>query len=274
MVPKTQWGRLFTIFYAMSGIAIIGSMIGKIADQVADAHAKALEDMDKKMEDNTIDLMQGGTRDSVSSRLSSLKKSLKAVAPKGALRTIWLPHLPLLVPFLLGAYIEGRDQNWSLVDLLYYATCTISTVGFGDLAPDDPVSRMVAVFFVPMSAFALASILSRYATLAAERRVAEAQQTIVHRGLRMIDLDVMDKDGDGEVSRLEFFEFMLLSMYRVDRGFLNRLHAQFDKLDTDGSGTLDRNDLMAKIQLSEESRQQSPQDNVQNESSYESPRLD
>ena len=109
-----------------------------------------------------------------------------------------LPLYRLTIPFLLGAAFEGRDQNWSFIDTLYFTICTITTVGYGDLSPDDNSSRLFAVFFVPMSAFALASILSKYAAYSAERKIIKAQESVIYRGLRMTDLYIMDKDGDGK----------------------------------------------------------------------------
>eukprot|EP00816_Leptocylindrus_hargravesii_P012000 CAMPEP_0196823176 /NCGR_PEP_ID=MMETSP1362-20130617/86454_1 /TAXON_ID=163516 /ORGANISM="Leptocylindrus danicus, Strain CCMP1856" /LENGTH=427 /DNA_ID=CAMNT_0042202967 /DNA_START=71 /DNA_END=1354 /DNA_ORIENTATION=+ len=273
--PETQWGRLFTSVYAVSGIAIIGTVVGKIGEYVADTQLKALRNSNRKLEENTMNLVQGN------GRISSLKMQPQGSTTAGggaaadtdttaqassspeedesafvAFSKMAMPYLLLIIPFLLGAAFEGRDQNWTFIDTLYYTICTITTVGYGDLSPDDAYSRLFAVFFVPMSAFALASVLSKFAAFSAERKIIKAQESIVYRGLRMSDLDTMDKDGDGEVSKLEFFEFMLLSMDKVDRSFLDRLHSQFESLDKDGNGTLSKNDLVAKVQASEKSRQE------------------
>ena len=213
----------------MSGIAIIGVCIGKIGEQVANAQVKAIKAMDNKLERNTMTLVQGPTLLSRSLEAEGDYESpsvggclnLMQQQGGGLFKTVFLPYMPLLVPFLIGAYFEGRDQNWTFVDILYYATCTITTIGYGDLSPDSGTPRIIAIFFVPMSAFALASMLSKYAALVGERRIIRAQRAILQRGLRMSDLDAMDKDGDGEVSKIEFFEFMLLSMDRVGKGFLD-----------------------------------------------------
>eukprot|EP00814_Leptocylindrus_danicus_P010967 CAMPEP_0116018690 /NCGR_PEP_ID=MMETSP0321-20121206/8795_1 /TAXON_ID=163516 /ORGANISM="Leptocylindrus danicus var. danicus, Strain B650" /LENGTH=433 /DNA_ID=CAMNT_0003489125 /DNA_START=46 /DNA_END=1347 /DNA_ORIENTATION=- len=273
--PETQWGRLFTSVYAVSGIAIIGTVVGKIGEYVADSQLKAMRKSNRKLEENTMNLVQGNGRisslkmqpqgstaasgggaaadtDTTAQASSSPEEDESALV---AFSKIAMPYLLLIIPFLLGAAFEGRDQNWTFIDTLYYTICTITTVGYGDLSPDDAYSRMFAVFFVPMSAFALASVLSKFAAFSAERKIMKTQESIIYRGLRMSDLDMMDKDGDGEVSKLEFFEFMLLSMDKVDRSFLDRLHSQFESLDQDGNGTLSKSDLVAKVQASEQSRQ-------------------
>lgn len=258
--PETQWGRLFTSFYAVSGIALIGTIVGKIGEYVADTQLSALRKRDKKLEENTMSLVQGNGRISTltNPQITEGTDSAQANSEESTLvafSKMALPYFLLIIPFLLGAAFEGRDQNWSFIDTLYFTICTITTVGYGDLSPDDNSSRLFAVFFVPMSAFALASILSKYAAYSAERKIIKAQESVIYRGLRMTDLDIMDKDGDGDVSKLEFFEFMLLSMDKVDKDFLDRLHSQFESLDKDGDGTLSKSDLVAKVQASEQSRE-------------------
>ncbi len=96
-----------------------------------------------------------------------------------------MPYVPLLLPLLRGAYVEGWGQGWTIVDLLYYAPCTMTTVGYGDLVPaSDSISRIATAFIMPASAFALASMLGRYAALSARRRATRVRQAVMDRGLR------------------------------------------------------------------------------------------
>ena len=61
----------------------------------------------------------------------------------------------------------------------------------------------------------------------------------------------MDWDRDGEVSKLDYVEFMLLTLKKVDANLINELHQQFDQLDTNRSGSLTKQDLerLAKKRL-------------------------
>lgn len=55
----------------------------------------------------------------------------------------------VLVVFLLAAgslsfhYLE----NWSFVDSFYFTTSTLLTIGYGDLVPSNPVSKVATVVF-------------------------------------------------------------------------------------------------------------------------------
>ena len=63
--------------------------------------------------------------------------------------------------------------------------------------------------------------------------------------LSQSDLDIMDEDGDGNVSRAEFLEFMLVAMNKVDKHFIDEMRGHFERLDADNTGFLSRGDLIA-----------------------------
>jgi hypothetical protein len=76
------------------------------------------------------------------------------------------------------------------------------------------------------------------------------RQSSFHRRLQMQelsqnDLDIMDEDGDGNVSRAEFLEFMLVAMNKVDKDFIDEMRGHFERLDVDNTGVLSRDDLIA-----------------------------
>ena len=60
---------------------------------------------------------------------------------------------------------------------------------------------------------------------------------------------VMDADDNGQVSREEYVEFMLLEMGLVEKQQLEKLHAQFKRLDVTETGYLDREDLKLLAEL-------------------------
>ena len=85
--------------------------------------------------------------------------------------------------------------------------------------------------------------MGRIANIFVEREIRKANIKLLHREVTLEDLEAMNADGDGEVSPLEFVEHMLLVMNKVDQQLLDELHAQFHRLDADGSGGLQQDDL-------------------------------
>jgi hypothetical protein len=50
----------------------------------------------------------------------------------------------LLVMALLGAVI-GRVEGWPLSEAIYFAYVSGLTIGYGDLVPNEPLSRVLAI---------------------------------------------------------------------------------------------------------------------------------
>ena len=89
----------------------------------------------------------------------------------------------------------------------------------------------------------MSAALGRIANIFVEREIRKANTKFLHREVTLEDLEAMNADGNGDVSPLEFVEHMLLVMNKVDQQLLNDLHAQFERLDADGSGGLQQDDL-------------------------------
>ena len=53
----------------------------------------------------------------------------------------------------------------------------------------------------------------------------------------------MDESKDGKVDLIEYIEYMLVSSGKVEKKFITKIKAHFDKLDKDGSGSLDKEDF-------------------------------
>lgn len=61
------------------------------------------------------------------------------------IRTTW-PILSALVGLMLGfGLVIGHMEGWPLSEGIYFAFVTGLTVGYGDLAPKLPLSRMLSV---------------------------------------------------------------------------------------------------------------------------------
>ena len=84
-----------------------------------------------------------------------------------------------------------------------------------------------------------------------EEEVKRANAKLMSREMTVEDLDELNVDGGEGVSKLEFVEFMLKAMHKVDQSLLDDLHMQFEKMDADRSGILNKSDieLTAKTKL-------------------------
>lgn len=98
--------------------------------------------------------------------------------------------------------------------------------------------------------------LSLVAGYIIDMKQSRFRKEMASKELTLEDLDIMDEDGDGEVTRVEFLEFMLVAMNKVDQETLQNLRVYFRRLDTDRTGTLSKEDLIAsarrKLQMTKQ----------------------
>lgn len=56
--------------------------------------------------------------------------------------------LGLLLTFLIGGtYFYWHVEGWSVVDALYFCFMTMSTIGYGDLVPTTPFSKIFTIIY-------------------------------------------------------------------------------------------------------------------------------
>lgn len=73
-----------------------------------------------------------------------MRRSFFAGLVKG-LRVVWPILSGLMGLMLLMGFVIGFLEGWSLGDAAYFAFVSGLTIGYGDLVPKSPLSRMLAV---------------------------------------------------------------------------------------------------------------------------------
>ena len=70
-----------------------------------------------------------------------------------------------------GTLFYWRFEDWGFVDSLYFSVITLTTVGYGDLAPTSTGTRVFTIFYVLFGIGLLVALLSAVAGHAAEVRM-------------------------------------------------------------------------------------------------------
>ena len=114
----------------------------------------------------------------------------------------------------------------------------------GDIVPQSIAGQTLFVVYIPFAVVFVSSTvmnLGRCMLMSSENE--SALDKLLKKDLSLEALLAMDEDGDGEITEYEFLRFMLGTAEIVDEEVLDAIHACFEKLDADGGGTLNAEDL-------------------------------
>ncbi|KAL7450746.1 hypothetical protein ACHAWC_002615, partial [Mediolabrus comicus] len=161
--------------------------------------------------------------------------------------TLWQSinrHSTNFVALVGIAFMMVRVEKWSLIDILYYWNSTATTLGYGDIAPQTQIGRLLAVIFIPLSVISLGEVIAGCVAHLNARAAAKAEKDFLRREVTFNDLEYLDVNDDGKVCMLDFITFMLLAMQKVDKKTMKDLKSLFNALDTQSSGFIEKEDLI------------------------------
>ncbi len=137
-------------------------------------------------------------------------------------------------------------HEWA--DALYVATYTMTTVGYGDIAaPKHWHGRVFTMVFSIVSTVLMTSAVANAVNyLQNKKRRQQMLNMFNDPNLLRVLLKRIDKDGDEEITELEFVQYMLILQCKATLEDFTVLSEQFHELDTDNSGTLSKADIKTK----------------------------
>ncbi len=215
LAPESQGGKIFVTLYVMMGIGLIAAALGIVGEYV----------MDK------LD----GDEDVVVSPDVFWTPAKKKLAFSG---------LSILLLFVLGVVFLMTMEDLNVVDAIYLSTVTLTTVGYGDHAPETPEGQFVAALWIGVGTLVVARGIAAFIDTYLEAKQAKMRKKI----LKKFDLNELfsaDDDGSGTVTESEFLVYKMCQMGLVGREELDEILAQFRALDTDGNGELTKEEAIA-----------------------------
>jgi len=251
-LPSSQGLKIATVFFVHFGLSIVVLILGIAQDIIMQISAKHMH-----------------------------TKSLGLFDTKGHLRqkrknviitlTLYLSFLLFGTLYFGVAMFKGQDghdpdTHW-LVDGLYYTVITISTVGFGDHSPQTDQTKVVGCFFMLVGIPICASTFGMINGLIYEGPSEPIELEKIKGELTQDKLEDMEgfvKDlrkqgvgnygnqGENNISRFEFFAFMLCRNGVIEQANIESLMKNFDRLDKNGEGIINQDDV----------RKQSSEENV------------
>ena len=241
LYPTTDEGRIFTCFFALYGIGILGIFLGVVGEKLVEVHNDILHGQRKQNTKIITNML--APRHNVAQDLKDAKTQR---LPKSAFHLMWklfLLEAPIVLIVLFFFFMIGYFEKWSVIKTVYFSIISSTTVGYGDVTPNLQSMRCFCVIFLPLAVAVFCEVLGRIAGAYLEYRIDKREQAFLSRKLTAKDLEAMDVNKDGRVSWGEFLVFMLKAMDKVEEEELRELRQVFDRLDKGNDNALDKTDL-------------------------------
>ena len=245
---------MFTVFFAVYGVIILGIFIGIFGRTISEGQAKAVKKLKRKKQKKILNILfnENVTEQKKKKEVKLMKENWfddhKALLKD--VTAVVKQEAPEILAVMFFAFILGLREGWSLTSTAYFCIMSASTTGFGDYTPATQLDKLYCVFFLPLAVAVFGEVLGRIANLYINRKHREAEQQYLRRTITQCDLRNMDANHDGTVDMEEFLCFMLVALQKVDQESIDDLRAIFNNLDTNGNGVLDKDDLVELTQSS------------------------
>ncbi|ALC49219.1 CG42340 [Drosophila busckii] len=176
--PRTEWGRIVALIYALFGIPLLLIYLSAMGDalsaamrflfrrrdkdeeEAADANSKAATEQPRGQQQQQYAgrMVQYGINPAVyqqqqqQQQLEELdhddadgaEEETKSAVPISVCVCILVCYVSS------GAIVFHRLQSWSVLESIYFCFCCLMTIGFGELAPTNMVSHFAAAAYILM----------------------------------------------------------------------------------------------------------------------------
>lgn len=255
LVPTHNSTKIFTCCFAFVSIALITAalnfVIGFIVDRQEEMVLGSLFDREAAAAESETNDHPPNPFPSVTSDVENPVDNDEAAAPAladhvtaGERHELIVATTLYLLVLVCGAVVFSLLQGLSVVDAVYLVCMSATTVGFGDLDPSTPTSRLFATVWLIFSTLGLAKVLADYTDTRLRAKQRRASARLLSANLTESDFQLLDQDGDGTVSNLEYMRMMLLKTGKVRQEDLDEIQRSFARLDRNGSGNIDRHEML------------------------------
>lgn len=76
---------------------------------------------------------------------------------------------------LFGSFLFHNLEGWSWLDSIYFSVVTLTTVGYGDLTPTQPVTKIITIFYILNGIGILMTFINTAAEVRKERIISQSK---------------------------------------------------------------------------------------------------
>lgn len=221
LVPASDAAKLLACAFAFAGAALVGTFLSHAADYLVEKQEAILY-----------------------RALHLREANLRAMEANKTRYKLYTSAALLAVALASGIVFLVTQEGMRVVDAIYCACATVTTLGYGDLSFTSAPGRAFAAAWVTVSTVVVALFFLHAAELGTERRQRALARWVLSRRTTSTDLEAADVDGDRRVGAADFVLYKLKELGKISQEEIAEFLDEFDRLDADNSGFLSPNDLV------------------------------
>ena len=270
LVPTGDDVRLFTALYILLGVGILGTALGEVVSSLLNVDATPAGRVIKWLSGAGQSTQEGGGEGGdAKPGVESQSEMDQLMGGESAQETLIKTLTSVGACLALGSVaFYWLEPGITPVQAFYNAVVTSTTVGYGDLTPTTPQAQAFVCAYALFGTILLARSLGALANIPLERRRIYQQQLVLDQYGGELDAEELDDlqatltelelcDADrGYCTRSDFALAMLVRQDKVTRGDVQAALGTFAKLDIDGSGELDDDDVQAWLDKQREEKEE------------------
>ncbi|KAJ9154185.1 hypothetical protein P3X46_027548 [Hevea brasiliensis] len=224
LTPDTTLVKILVCVFVFTGMAVVGLIMNKVADYLAEKQEMMLEKALNKHKKNDPSKIKEETEFN-----KPMFKCLMAMAV-------------LSVLMMIGTIFLFAVEDLNIIDALFCVCSTVSTLGFGDKSFSTAGGRAFGIFWILSSTLGMGQFYLYVAELFTESR----QKALVNWILtwRMTNLDLETDKIDNDRVSAEFIISKLKEKGKIGQGDISVAMKEFEVLDVGKTGMLSVSDLV------------------------------
>ena len=265
--PTTDAGKSYVIVFILVGACLGSVILGYVAEWVLATQERVLEAVARRRArmmsadvSKIRDRLRDPTRRSVGAaeRGESAKTANDDVPREtsspdadASADATNLPVMKALFTVLffttVGALSMMAIESLSFTDAFYWAVVTVTTVGYGDVAPRTDAGKLFVCFFATFAVGTVGWAISTIAEVYIKASLTNDANEKLER-CRVTPEYLAEVGGKkGYVTRLDFFKATLVSLGKATNEDLATIDARFGELDVNDDGKLSIEDLIGDM---------------------------
>lgn len=219
ITPMLPRSKLFVSLYALVSVLLIGNAMGRVVEG-------CIVDGSRRMVQGDVTDVRGGQQRAHKAQMIMVRSIVA-----------WL------VVIGVGALTYGLLLGLAWIDVLYFVTASLTTIGWGDLHPVTNSGKLFAVLWLIIAAGGFVSVVTRVLEWRSALNEQRLMEEVCSGKMSAKLWNDIDANEDGKVSETEFLAGALVNMGKTTREEVDDIRKRFVELDVDENNYVDKDEI-------------------------------